>query len=80
MKRVLRDLRDDGLVIAPGHGWWRWIGSSENGLPISEEPETCTTASVDEAIDDLNPRYCQNGKLEPDASAFICTLIQTTGD
>jgi hypothetical protein len=23
IRRVLQDLRDDGLVIAPGHGWWR---------------------------------------------------------
>ena len=37
VQRVLRDLRDDGLVIAPGHGWWRWTGSSEDVNPASEE-------------------------------------------
>src|SRR5437016_4759546 len=52
--RVLRDLRNDGLVITPGHGWWRWNGSSPDGPPISEEP-TDTIASVDEAIDDFEP-------------------------
>src|SRR5665213_4601157 len=47
ISRVLRDLRNDGLVIAPGHGWWRWTGSSPDG-PIPEEQATDTRASVDD--------------------------------
>lgn len=55
VSRVLQDLRDDGLVISPGHGWWRWTGSSEEGQPNPEESEIIATASIDEAIDDLEP-------------------------
>jgi hypothetical protein len=54
IRRVLQDLRNDGLVIAPGHGWWRWTGSSADG-PIPEEQATDTTASVDDAINDFEP-------------------------
>ncbi len=54
IRRVLQDLRSDGLVITPGHGWWRWTGSSPDGL-IPEEQAIDTTASVDDAIDDLEP-------------------------
>jgi hypothetical protein len=54
IRRVLQDLRDDGLVIAPGHGWWRWTGSSPDG-PVTEELTTDTTALVDEAINDFEP-------------------------
>jgi hypothetical protein len=38
----------------PGHGWWRWIGSSPDGS-IPEEQAIETTASVDDAIDDFEP-------------------------
>ena len=53
--RVLRDLRDDGLVIAPGHGWWRWTDSSSSVPPVPEEQATDTIASVDEATNDFEP-------------------------
>ena len=52
IRRVLRDLKDDGLVIAPGHGWWRWTGSSPDG-PVPEQQATDTTALGDEAINDF---------------------------
>ncbi len=55
VRRVLADLRDDGLLTAAGHGWWRWTGSSEEGHPNPEETETNATASIDEALDDLAP-------------------------
>ena len=55
IRRVLCDLRDDGLLIVPGHGWWRWTGSSPDGPPIPEEQATDTIASVDEAINDIEP-------------------------
>src|ERR1019366_3394044 len=48
IRRVLRDLKDDGFVTAPGHGWWRWTSSPDS--LVSEEQATETTASVDEAI------------------------------
>lgn len=52
--RVLRDLRNDGLVIAPGHGWWRWTGSSPDpSIPEGQAPDT--TVSVDDAINDFEP-------------------------
>jgi hypothetical protein len=54
IRRVLQDLRDDGLVIAPGHGWWRWTGTSPGG-PILGELATDTTAPVDDAINDFEP-------------------------
>jgi hypothetical protein len=54
IRRVLQDLRDDGLVIAPGHGWWRWT-SSPDGPPISEEQATDTIAAVDDAVNDFEP-------------------------
>jgi len=50
IRRVLQDLREDGLVIAPGHGWWRWTSAS-----IPEEQAADTIASVDEAINDFEP-------------------------
>ena len=55
ISRVLRDLRDDGLVIAPGHGWWRWTGASPDGPPIAEEQATDTIPSEDETINDIEP-------------------------
>lgn len=43
ISRVLRDLRNDGWVIAPGHGWWRWTDSPPDG-PNPEEHATDGTA------------------------------------
>ena len=54
IRRVLQNLRNDGLVIAPGHGWWRWTGSSPDG-PVTEEQATDTTALDDEGINDFEP-------------------------
>jgi hypothetical protein len=54
VKRVLQDLRNDGLVIAPGHGWWRWTSASTESHSIPEEPVIITTDSVDEVIDDFD--------------------------
>jgi len=55
IRRVLQDLRDDGLVITPGHGWWRWSGASPEGPPIPEEQATDTIPSEDETINDIEP-------------------------
>ena len=57
IKRVLQDLRNEGMVIALGHGWWRWTGGTSDGLAntdreaIPAEP----TVSVNDAADDLEP-------------------------
>lgn len=53
IRRVLQDLRGDGLVTAPGHGWWRWTGV----LPVADQDVTGTIASSDEAeaADELEP-------------------------
>jgi hypothetical protein len=46
------------LVIAPGHGWWRWTGSSPDGA-ITEEQTTETAllpmTFADDTIDDPEP-------------------------
>jgi hypothetical protein len=55
ISRVLRDLKDDGLVATPGHGWWRWIGSSPDGHPNADEQVRDTIASVDEEISAVEP-------------------------
>jgi hypothetical protein len=52
--RVLRDLREDGLVDAPGHGWWRWIGSSADAM-VTDEQTREVTDIADEVIDELEP-------------------------
>jgi hypothetical protein len=55
IRRVLQDLRDEGAVVAPGHGWWRWNGDGapETGIPEDQvdEPQLRT----DELISDLQP-------------------------
>jgi hypothetical protein len=51
IRRVLQDLRDDGRVTTPGHGWWRWTGE----LPVADQEVTGTIESSDEAVDDLEP-------------------------
>ncbi len=55
VNRVLQNLRDDGLVVSPGVGWWRWTGSSEDVNPTSEELEASSAAPTGPAIDDLDP-------------------------
>ena len=55
VNRVLQNLKDDGLVISPGVGWWRWTGSSEDANPVSEEPQATPAASTDAMIDELDP-------------------------
>ena len=53
IKRALQDLREDGLLTSPGHGWWSLTNASPEGSSISEEPVTKTIVSPDEAIDDF---------------------------
>jgi len=55
ISRVLRDLKDDGLVISPGHGWWRWTGSSPDGPIVTEKQGTDTIPSIDEEINEIEP-------------------------
>jgi hypothetical protein len=55
VRRVLHDLREEGLLIAPGHGWWRWTDAPTNGRPTTEEMPIDTTVSVDDVIDDFEP-------------------------
>ena len=53
VRRVLQDLKQDGLVSAPGHGWWRLNDAPPEGASIPEEPITNTTTPLEEATDDF---------------------------
>ena len=55
IRRVLSDLRDDGLLIAPGHGWWRWTDSQDKEHLVPEYAEQLEIPPIDDAIDDLDP-------------------------
>ena len=55
ISRVLRDLKDDGLVMSPGHGWWRWTGSSLDSPIVTEKQATDTIPSMDEEINEIEP-------------------------
>lgn len=55
VRRVLQDLRDEGLVIAPGHGWWRWSGDGPVPSGSRENDLDDVDAVADELIADLQP-------------------------
>src|SRR5271169_1566974 len=58
--RVLQDLRAEGAVAAPGHGWWRWIGAATGGQqtpevaprPLDPNADLDPHAARDELIED----------------------------
>jgi len=52
--RVLQDLRAEGAVAAPGHGWWRWIGVATGGQQTIEIAplHLDANAAMDELIED----------------------------
>lgn len=53
--RALNDLKSDGLVTSPGHGWWRWTRASAEDSPIPEEKAADAIIVVDEEINDIEP-------------------------
>ena len=55
VRRVLQDLRDEGLVVAPGHGWWRWSGDRTAETTIADNDSGEPIQSVDELIAELQP-------------------------
>jgi hypothetical protein len=56
VRRALGDLRDEGLVTSPGHGWWRWNGAVSDGATTPEVvPTDAATDSSCDAIDDFQP-------------------------
>jgi len=55
VRRVLQDLRDEGLVVAPGHGWWRWHGDGAAGTTTPEKGIIKTVPAPNDSIDDLQP-------------------------
>ena len=55
VRRVLQDLRDEGLVVAPGHGWWRWNGDGAAGTTTVENESNEQVPAADELIADLQP-------------------------
>jgi len=55
VRRVLQDLRDDGLVIAPGHGWWRWQDEASDGASTVQEASAESSAPAEEPVDYLEP-------------------------
>jgi len=50
---VLRDLKDDELVVSPGHGWWRWTGPSPDSPIVTEKQAPDTIPSLDEEIGEI---------------------------
>ncbi len=55
VRRVLRDLKDEGVVAAPGHGWWRLSGAATDEVPITHEETTDNSTISADALDDLEP-------------------------
>jgi len=55
VRRVLQDLRDEGLVVAPGHGWWRWNSGGADGAITAEDEPMEPGPVTDELIADLQP-------------------------
>lgn len=53
VRRVLKDLRDEGMVVAPGHGWWRWNGDGTVGTATPEAETIQTMPARDDSITDL---------------------------
>ena len=53
--RALNDLKSDGLVSSPGHGWWLWTRASSDGSPIPEEAATDAISADDEEINGIEP-------------------------
>ncbi len=58
VRRVLKDLRDEGLVTAPGHGWWRWVGVSPDSPPNTDDVTATETPPINDVVDDLEPPIC----------------------
>lgn len=65
VRRVLQDLRDEGLVSAPGHGFWRWNGAVTDGATIPVVEQVDSTVASDDAVDDLQPAI----RIEKEAGA-----------
>jgi hypothetical protein len=64
VRRVLQDLRDEGLVNAPGHGWWRWIGETQMSAVHDDDLALANTVESHDDVDDLEPTIrieCQAG-------------------
>ncbi|MGA9752854.1 MAG: GIY-YIG nuclease family protein [Acidobacteriota bacterium] len=56
VRRVLQDLKHDGLVTTPGHGWWRWTTAAQEERPVADEEAVGASSPVeDEAADVLEP-------------------------
>jgi hypothetical protein len=55
LKRIVTNLKEDGLVSAPGHGWWRWTGSSPGADPNLDEAAIDTTVPAADDFDEFQP-------------------------
>ena len=55
VRRVLQDLRDEGLVVAPGHGWWRWNGDGTGEATTPDNESAEPAPAPDELVADLQP-------------------------
>ena len=49
------DLRNDGLVVAPGHGWWRWNGDASDDTTAAKNEPIESTATSGDAFDEFQP-------------------------
>jgi hypothetical protein len=55
IRRALQDLKNDGSVFAPGHGWWAWKDASSESVAVPQEQVQQTTNPGDEVIEDFEP-------------------------
>lgn len=51
----MQDLRDDGSVMAPGHGWWRWTEASTGDEQPNDLGEVEPMFNEDQENDALEP-------------------------
>jgi T5orf172 domain len=65
VRRVLQDLRTEGLVVAPGHGWWRWYDDASDGRTAAESDPAESPATSADAIDEFQPAI----RIEKEAGA-----------
>lgn len=77
--RALNDLKSDGLVTSPGHGWWRWTRDSSEALPSRKRRQLRALRLMRESTT-LSRRFGLRRKSEMGSNVYICTSILTIVD
>jgi len=55
IRRAVADLKNNGSVVAPAHGWLRWRDASTVANSIAQEVASPPEASVDDGMEDIEP-------------------------